>query len=1130
MQNKILNDSFVNIKGTAYYKISDYADMKPFLFTLATSGDLWIHLSTYGGITAGRCSSDTAIFPYVPEDVLHHSADTGSKTLVKVKLEGKTYLWQPFDASLMQPYETERNLYKSVLGNTVIFEEINHSLDMVFKYQWRTSNKYGLVRTSTLTSIGTASKAEVLDGVINILPYGVSEALQKASSCMVDGYKRAEFTDNKGTAVYALTSAFSDMPEALEILKATLFWNNADFDNTVYFYENALDDFARDRTLEYNRECIGERCCYLISFIADLNAEKEKEWSIIGDIGVNHSRIAEISHCTNSIPLEEDIKASSIALCKIAAMTDGLQLTADKTSYAHHLSCVIYNDMRGGTFINGYDLNFADFISFIKAKNIFIYNENIAFLNTLKGIAAIPELKQVLAGFDCSDLYRLCLEYIPVSFSRRHGDPSRPWNKFSIILSDNNGDPITYYEGNWRDVFQNWEALCMSFPDFYENTIVKFLNNSTADGFNPLKINKYGFEWETPDSVDEWASFGYSGDHQIIYLIRLIDRLRQFNPNGLNTLFENDIFTYADTPYELAEFNDMLENPKWTIRFNAERNKRITENALKYGEDYKFIMNRDRPYCVSFAEKLTVQAMSKMSNLVAGGGIWMNTQKAEWNDANNALAGYGLSVVTACQLRRYIVELLDIFKAYKDGAIMMTIETADWLNSIIAVLEKHLSIIKTDSVDDTARYAILSELGYCFDGYKRKIYTNGFTGKTQCRISRIIGFFRLALQYIEYTVNKNRRNDGMYHSYNIMLFSEHSIAVHPLSLMLEGQVAALDCGILSSAESAGLLSAMERSELFSERDKSFYLYPPRLTKRFMERNIIPDSYKKKSSLLTALIKDGNIELVIKDRCGTIRFNDHICDVKALKSAINTLSNNAAYSELVKQDYSLILECFDEVFGHSKFIGRSQIMYKYEGIGCIYWHQNSKLRVAVMETLLRAVKSGDSKAVSSLKKHYISICSGLCYNKTAEEWGAFPTDSYSHTPYIGGASQPVMTGQVKEDIIARYSELGIVVEDGCIVYKPELIDETELLSSEAEFEYIAVDTSRHSIRLPIGSYALTFCAVPVICISGEKNAVTLYQSSKNPVTINSLCIPRELSHEIFMRSGNIRKICIEYSGI
>ena len=63
-----------------------------------------------------------------------------------------------------------------------------------------------------------------------------------------------------------------------------------------------------------------------------------------------------------------------------------------------------------------------------------------------------------------ADLERLAHEYLPLTFSRRHGDPSRPWNIFSIALKDEHGAKILNYEGNWRDIFQNWEALALSFP------------------------------------------------------------------------------------------------------------------------------------------------------------------------------------------------------------------------------------------------------------------------------------------------------------------------------------------------------------------------------------------------------------------------------------------------------------------------------------------------------------------------------------------------------------------------------------------------------------------------------------------------------------------------------------------
>jgi hypothetical protein len=49
-----------------------------------------------------------------------------------------------------------------------------------------------------------------------------------------------------------------------------------------------------------------------------------------------------------------------------------------------------------------------------------------------------------------------------------------------------------------------------------------------------------------------------------------------------------------------------------------------------------------------------VPLLAKVSNFVPGAGFWMNTQRPEWNDANNALAGYGASMVTLCYARRYV--------------------------------------------------------------------------------------------------------------------------------------------------------------------------------------------------------------------------------------------------------------------------------------------------------------------------------------------------------------------------------------------------------------------------------------------------------------------------------------------
>lgn len=57
---------------------------------------------------------------------------------------------------------------------------------------------------------------------------------------------------------------------------------------------------------------------------------------------------------------------------------------------------------------------------------------------------------------------------------------------------------------------------------------------------------------------------------------------------------------------------------------------------------------------VNFIEKILATVLAKVSNFIPEGGIWLNTQRPEWNDANNALVGNGVSMVTLYYLRRFL--------------------------------------------------------------------------------------------------------------------------------------------------------------------------------------------------------------------------------------------------------------------------------------------------------------------------------------------------------------------------------------------------------------------------------------------------------------------------------------------
>src|SRR5690606_11220637 len=120
-----------------------------------------------------------------------------------------------------------------------------------------------------------------------------------------------------------------------------------------------------------------------------------------------------------------------------------------------------------------------------------------------------------------------------------------------------------------------------------------------------------------------------------------------------------------------------------------------------------------------------------------------------------------------------------------------------------------------------------------------------------------------------------------------------------------------------------------------------------------------------------------------------------------------------------------------------------------------------------------------------------IRQGLGFNKTPAEYGAFPTDPYSHTPKGQGAKQPGMTGLVKEEILTRQAELGYFVENGQLVFDLFMLDPAEMLTAPSTFTYLNVAGQPQEIALEVGSLAYTICQTPIILRSGERQGITVH---------------------------------------
>jgi hypothetical protein len=1126
-EKKSLSGGFVNVDGETFYKIGRYNGMDPFFITIVSNSDHWMFLSSNGGITAGRKNPDNALFPYYTVDKIQDSGEiTGSKSTFLVTRGKDTWLWEPFSDRYSGVYKIQRNLYKSIYGNKIIFEEINEQLKLTFSYSWMNSERFGIIRKSVLTNSGeTDCKISILDGILNILPAGLTRTLQLTLSNLVDAYKKNELLLNPRIALYMLSSILVDRAEPSEALTANVVWSAGMPDAKIILSARNIDSFRKGHQVRQDSDVRAERGAYLLNADINLEAGKANTWYIIADVNKDAGQIASLDHLlkgSNSIELlNKDVAEGTYDLIKIIAAADGLQLTEDRLSNNRHLSNVFFNVMRGGIFYNNYCITKDDLIDFIRKANSSVYLRKRSFLESIDMQISLQTLFEKAALEDDPQLLRLCYEYLPLVLSRRHGDPSRPWNIFSIDLKKEDGSKSLNYQGNWRDIFQNWEALALSYPSFVESMICKFLNASTADGYNPYRITRGGINWESPDPHDPWASIGYWGDHQVIYLLKLLEISKSHHPGKLNKLLSDNIFAYADVPYRIKQYNDLVKNPFETIDFDYQIEKKALGRVASIGSDGKLIQDsNDEIKLVNFTEKIMVSILTKLSNFIPEAGIWMNTQRPEWNDANNALVGSGSSMVTLCYLRKLQFFLKELFIENTESEFEVSEEVISFFRSINDTFIQYEPSLGRE-FSDKERKSIIDALGKAGSEYRQKIYIVGFSGiKNFISAKEIVQFLDLNMKFIDKSIRRNKRSDNLYHSYNLISFNEEGVTIRRLYEMLEGQVAVLSSGLLEPYEVNEVLDALKSSAMFREDQYSYMLYPDRQLPRFTEKNIIPSELVTKSKLLTGLISKGNISILYKDIDGLFHFNSGFRNASYLKKSLDLLEPEY---KILQAEKEYIVDLYEKVFDHQSFTGRSGTFYGYEGLGCIYWHMVSKLMLAVCENYFTALKSeaGDDQ-LGKMVQHYYDVRAGIGLNKEPEVYGAFPTDAYSHTPGNGGAKQPGMTGQVKEDIISRFGELGVIVESGKISFNPGLLRRSEFLRSPDNFHYRSSGNAEKIVSLGIDSLAFTICQVPVIYHISSRNFIRITTEEGNS-EMEELTLNAMTCTAIFDRNGYVRQL-------
>lgn len=333
-------------------------------------------------------------------------------------------------------------------------------------------------------------------------------------------------------------------------------------------------------------------------------------------------------------------------------------------------------------------------------------------------------------------------------FSRKHGDPERDYNFFSIAAE--------YYSqgnGNFRDVSQNRRNDVFFNKDVGEFNVKTFFSLVQADGYNPLEVRPSLFNVTSGKEADvkAYVKENINGDASAIE--KIVEG--KFTPGqisntiaklGLNVKIDDgdfiaEILNSCDQNIE-AGFGEGYWSDHWDYNMDLVDNYLsifpdkldellFKDNTYKFYDSVAFVVPRDEKYVINkkgdvrqygmevedeeklarpgfnkwatnwlktkdeniyhttLAVKMVILALSKFAQLdVDGIGVEMEGGKPGWNDAMNGLPGlFGSGTPETFELKRLVNFIVENFAG--DGEVVMPVEIAKYMDDVKATLDEY---------------------------------------------------------------------------------------------------------------------------------------------------------------------------------------------------------------------------------------------------------------------------------------------------------------------------------------------------------------------------------------------------------------------------------------------------------
>ena len=171
------------------------------------------------------------------------------------------------------------------------------------------------------------------------------------------------------------------------------------------------------------------RGAYLVHVALNLAPLTSQHWQLVADLEQSQAQVVSLLHELSDPPavaeaITQSVEKGSDDLARIMAGGDAFQMTAEEYVCAHHYANVLFNILRGGTFDDQYRVSLRDFRRTIEMFNRGVFARHRAALEALPEEVQYSDLLSTIEKWGDPQLERLTLEYLPITFGRRHGDPS----------------------------------------------------------------------------------------------------------------------------------------------------------------------------------------------------------------------------------------------------------------------------------------------------------------------------------------------------------------------------------------------------------------------------------------------------------------------------------------------------------------------------------------------------------------------------------------------------------------------------------------------------------------------------------------------------------------------------------